>query len=429
MVKKIIICAFSVHPDQKSSEAIVNGNWLNILSRNGLNIEVLSAFNNYFDLGGNNEVISKLNLSLFLFNSSKQEKSVSRIFYSISNKIFMKLFTSQLTLQNYLWVNYQGRILESRVKDKNVVWARILPVLSLMPVLKAYSNKKFPFIVNVNDPIALGKFDNHNMTYDQEIFILTRDKAQAWTFPSSKLADQFADDYNLDRSRCFVIPHSMKKVSALYKRDIKKKQLNFLYAGTFYKSAFTNEFKESLSKFAGLEISKLVQFTFVLSQYDNDSLAWLKSTIPNVEIKLKLERPVVLDLIKTSDCMFVIDSLLHANLLKGKLIEAISFGIPVFAATYENSVMDKVVKEYGGLSAYQDSEGDILYKMKSLIISIQSDKWLQNFYSQRNIVLDKISESTIVKSTEAVNEFAYCRFNKVKDYSNSFSVLRELNWP
>lgn len=429
MVKKIIICAFSVYPDQKSSEAIVNRNWLNILSRNGLSIEVLSAFNNYFSLEDKNVVIRKLNLSLFLFNSSKQVKTISRMFYSITNKIFIKLFNSKLTLQNYLWVNYQSRILKSRVNNKNVVWARVLPVLSLMPILKAYGNKTFPFVVNINDPIALGNFDKHNLTYDEEIFLLTREKAQAWTFPSSKLADKFADDYNLDRSRCFVIPHAMKKVSSLYKRDIEKKQLNFLYAGTFYKSAFTNEFKEALSIFAGLEISKLVQFTFVLSQYDDDSIAWLKSTIPNVEIKLKLERPAVLELIKTSDCMFVVDSLLHKDLLKGKLIEAISFGIPVFAATYRNSVMEKVVKEYGGLSAYQDSEGDILYKMKSLVASFQSDRWLQTFYSQRSIVLDKISENAIVKSTEAVNDFAYCRFNKIKNEKNSLSVLQELNWP
>jgi glycosyltransferase involved in cell wall biosynthesis len=221
----------------------------------------------------------------------------------------------------------------------------------------------------------------------------------------------------------------MKKVNVLYVRDNTLKQINFLYAGTFYKSAFTNEFKEALSIFAGLEISQHVKFTFVLSQYDDDSVAWLKSTMPNVEIKLKLERPIVLELIKTSDCMFVVDSLLHKNLLKGKLIEAISYGIPVFAATYKNSVMDKVVKEYGGLSAYQDLEGDLLHKMKSLIFSIQSDKWLQTFYSQRSIVLDKISENAIVKSTKAVNDFAYCRFNKIKKEKNSLSVLQELKWP
>lgn len=429
MIKKIIICAFSVYPDQKSSEAIVNGNWLNILSRNGLNIVVLSAFNNYFSFEGKNEVRSKLNLSLFLFNSSKQAKTISRMLYSITNKIFMKLFNSQLTLQNYLWVNYQSRVLKSRVNNKNVVWARVLPVLSLMPILNAYRNKSFPFVVNINDPIAFGNFDIHNLTYDEEILILTREKAQAWTFPSSKLADKFADHYNLDRLRCFVIPHAMKKVTALYKRDVEKKQLNFLYAGTFYKSAFTNEFKEALSIFAGLEISKHVQFTFVLSQYDDDSVAWLKSTMPNVEIKLKLERPIVLELIKTSDCMFVVDSLLHEDLLKGKLIEAISFGIPVFAATYKNSIMDKVVKEYGGISAYQDLEGDPLHKMKFLISSIQSDEWLQTFYSQRSIVLDKISENAIVKATKAVNDFAYCRFNKIKNEKNSLSVLQELNWP
>lgn len=429
MIKRSVICAFSVYPDQKSSEAIVNDNWLDILSRNGQELVVLSAFSNYFLLPGTNKVLKKLKLNLFLFKCAKQDIFLGWLFYSILNKIFINIFDSKMTLQNYLWINYQSSVLTRRIEEDDVVWARILPVLSIVPVLNAYDMRKFPFIVNVNDPIAFGEFDIHNLTHDQEIFLMTKDTAQAWTFPSSKLAGKFSKEYNLDRSRCFVIPHAMKKVETLYKRDIKKTQLNILYAGTFYKSAFTEEFKKSLLVFSGLEISKTVNFIFVLSQYDNDSVAWLKSTIPNVEIKLKLERSAVLDLIKTSDCMLVVDSVLHMDLLKGKLIEAISYGIPVFAVTYENSIMDKVVKEYGGLSAYQDSKGDIIQKLTLLITSIQSDKWLQNFYLQRNLVLDKISENTILKSTKAVNDFAYRRFKKLESNSTDLCLLRELNWP
>ncbi|AUC82073.1 hypothetical protein [Lacinutrix sp. Bg11-31] len=427
MVNRIIVSAYSVHPDQKSSEAIVNKNWLDILYKKGSVLYVISAFNNYSFKGGVIKLIKKHKTNALLYKTSKQNKGLGGLVYKVLNTLNKTVFNSNNTLLETIWVKKQSKILHNTITQEDVVWSRILPTLSIVPILNVYRKKPFPFIVNVNDPINAGVFKQDNLDSHQAVFLKTKDIAQAWTFPSSKLADRMANNYNLDRQRCFVIPHAMQKVEKLYKRNIEKQEVNFLYAGTFYKSAFTEEFKTSLITFNKLEVSQKVSFTFVLSQFDEESITWLKASIPNVILKFKLERTQVLELIKKSDCMFVVDSILHGELLKGKLIEALSFGVPVFGVTYPNSIMDKVVSSYGSVSAYQNKENDILNKMNFFVNNINNLEVLNAFYKQRTTVLDKISEDYIAEATQLVTTFAYNRFNNKKEVS--IKAPDQLNWP
>ena len=426
MINRIVVSAYAVHPDQKSSEAIVNKNWLDVSASKGSILTVLSAFNNYRFEGEDIQLIKRLKTSASLYKISKRKNGLYKLSYSLVNKFLRIVFGYKDTLQNVLWIKKQSRILNKVITNKDVVWSRILPAMSLAPVLNVYAKKAFPFIVNVNDLINVDTFKKNNLTSDQKLFFETKSIAQAWTFPSSKLADRMANNYNLDRARCFVIPHAMHEVVELYKRDAKKREINILYTGTFYKSAFTEEFKNSLIAFNKLDQTKTVHFTFVLSQFSDESITWLKESIPSVTLKFKLEREEVLDLIKKSDCMFVVDSILHSELLKGKLIEALSFGVPVFAVTYQNSIMDKVVKAYGSISAYQDLEDDILSKMKLFITNINNQKWLNTFYNQRPIALEKISENYIAEATNLVTKFAFQRFYKKQE---TIKAPKYLNWP
>ncbi|QCE40111.1 hypothetical protein [Psychroserpens sp. NJDZ02] len=427
MTNPIIVVAYAVHPDQKSSEAIVNKNWLDISTTKGNTLLVLSAFHNYRFKGEEIQLVKKLNTSAVFYKISKKKKGIDKLLYSIVNKIFKIVFGSNQTLQNTVWINKQSRILEKIITTDDVVWSRVLPTLSLAPVLNVYDKNPFPFVVNVNDPINVNTFNKNNLNSEQKLFLETKNKAQAWTFPSSKLADRMANNYNLDRARCFVIPHAMREVVKLYTRDIIKQRINILYAGTFYKSAFTDELKNSLIAFNKLDCAKGVNFTFVLSQFDDESVTWLKESIPNCTLKFKLEREEVLELLKKADCMFVVDSILHSELLKGKLIEALSFGVPVFAVTYQDSIMDKVVKTYGSISAYQDIEDDILNKMKLFVSNINNKEWLSTFYNQRTNALGKISENYIADATNLVTTFAYQRF--YKEQQETIQAPKQLNWP
>jgi glycosyltransferase involved in cell wall biosynthesis len=411
-MKKMIVSAFSIYPDHKSSEGIVNKNWIDILSKNNDLLTVLSP-NKMF---------------LNLYTKAKQKKLTSgNLPYKVFNKFYILFFN--ISFHNNYWIEHQKKELIKNLKNNEIVWVRILPITSLIPITRAYQKTKFPYIININDPLIIGKDNIVTTSFDEKELIRSKNTAQAWTFPSLSLANYMANLYGLDKTRCFVIPHAMMENKILYNRNDTSKKVRILYTGTFYKSAFTNKLKLAIKEFCTSKEYNSVEFTFVLSQFDNDSIKWLKDTIPNVNLKFKLDRSEVIELIKNHDCMFVVDSKNHTHLLKGKLIEAISFGIPIFAATYKNSVMDLIVLEYGGVSAYQDITSDVQKKMINLTQTILSQEFFKKFYDSRMLVLEKISEEKIYRATSDITNFAYNRFHNLKQEVSQAYLKEKYSWP
>lgn len=432
---KLVVCAFCVYPDFPSSEGIVNRNWIEILKKEKVELNVLSLKQAEVinETGAN--VISRNTFSYFIYKILKSSKNNGlHLLYRITNKILIRLLSSKrpLTIFQHIWIGQQtSRIKRFANKEPDYVfWSRILPIESLVPFFKAYKKVKFPLVVNINDPILL---DDNEKNYQMEESFLRRTAqvAQCWTFPSSKLADYIAEKYNLDRKRCFVIPHATKTQKKLYPYNShESRKLKFLYSGTFYKGAFTDEFKTALKRFRDLEISKNVEFTFILSQFDESSIEWLKEAIPNVKILMKLTSEKVLEITSNMDCVFVVDAHSHSMLLKGKLVEAISFGVPVFAITYKHSIMDKVVQEYGGVSGYQDVENDIFMKLLLVCENLNNERWIANFCKKREKVMFQISEDVIFEKTSAVTKFAqerHLRENNKEVAKPSYPI--NCNWP
>lgn len=420
--RKIIHIAFSLYPDHKSSEGIVNFNWSNILKKKSKNIVEISQ----------KRIVDHLMVQESVFNfentcyaAVKKESYIGYFLYKIATVVFCRI-TRHRSLYEYLWIKKAASLLEKKYDRGTVVWSRILPTNSLASILSLYKKRQFPFVVNVNDPIiATTKRGDihHQLTDEENLFLKTKDITQAWTFPSSKLADNIAEKYKLDRDRCFVIPHAFTPFENRYYR--KNEKVKVLYTGTFYKSAFTDEFKNTLEKIQNHEISKKLEFTFVLSQYNKESIDWLKSTLPDVRLLFKLDRGEVLELLKESDLMLVIDAETHTDLLKGKLVEAISFGVPIYTPTYKGSVMDKVTKAYGCNSSYQDIEGDSFTQLMDILEKLEDREWLNNFYLKREKVIDKFSEEPILNMTYDITEFAYQRFSGNMDYTTK----EHYNWP
>jgi hypothetical protein len=432
---KLVVCAFSVYPDYPSSEGIVNRNWIEILKKEKVELNIISLKQTEIINKTSSGISIKNTVSNYLYKTLKSSKSsVPKIIYTVANKILVKFLSSQnpLSLFQRFWITQQSyRIKKFALKEPDVVfWSRILPIESLVPFFKAYKKVKFPLIVNINDPILL---QNNKKMYQLEDSLLksTEKLVQCWTFPSSKLADYVSDKYKLDRKRCFVIPHATKTQKVLYPANSgKTKKLKFLYTGTFYKSAFTEEFRIALKRFCELDMACDIDFIFILSQFDKASILWLKEAIPQVQIYTKLASEKVIEITSSVDCVFVVDALSHSILLKGKLVEAISLGVPVFAVTYQESVMDNVVQEYGGVCGYQDIDNDIFNKLSLVYKNLQDENWVNNFCKKRENVMYRMSEGVIFEKTRMVSEFARERFlceNNKKDIKPVFP--KNCNWP
>ena len=422
MYRKIILIAYSIYPDYKSSEGIVNYNWLNILLKHSNNIVQVSQ-KRTVDFVNNKMRFFKV--ENYFYSGIKKENISCYIIYKLFNFLFCT-FSKHKSLYDYLWIQKSSISLNKYYTKDAVVWVRILPTNTLSSILKFYSNKKFPFIVNINDPIFnsnLKQKSNFTFSKEENRLLETKDIAQAWTFPSSKLADYVAIKYKLDRSRCFVIPHAITPFSDKYYR--KNKKVKILYTGTFYKSAFTKEFKNTLEKIKQHKVANKIEFTFVLSQYNENSITWLKETLPDVKLLFNLDRSEVLKLLKDSDLMLVIDAASHTNLLKGKLVEAISYGIPIYTPTYKGSIMDKVTSSYGCCASYLETEGDSFIKLIEAINNLDNIDWLTNFYKEREKVIEHFSEERILKITYDISEFAHNRFFD----NDNFKLKENYNWP
>lgn len=405
---KIIISAFSIYPYVKSSEGIVNKNWIDILIKKKSDLKIFTLYYSIFF--SSNKVIKKLDRNLEkLYNASKNKKNILGFVYGFFNKLTIKLLRKNYSFLVLNWIKKTSKKLLKNIDKDTVVWSRILEVASLKTVLEAYKKNKFPYVVNINDPVL----SKNKITFEEKVILQTKDTAQAWTFPSLELAKYFYNKYNLDKLRCFVIPHAMKKQDVLYKRNFKDKKIKVLYTGTFYKSAFTHQLKEALEDFNRSPISNNFEFTVILSQFNTESIQWLKETIKNVTILTKLNREEVLIHVKNSDCMLVVDAESHVKLLKGKLCEAISFGVPIFSASYKNSVMDKIVLSYGGFSAYQDVDNHIYKNLMKIEEKLNDKNWLEEFYIKRENVIEEMSEEEVYKKTIEVTRFAHNRFYNI----------------
>jgi glycosyltransferase involved in cell wall biosynthesis len=431
---RLIVCAHAVYPDTPSSEGIVNKNWLAILQDHELNCTLISAATTIAVVKDSMPKTYQSRYLAFLWQLFLAPKtSVHGLLYKVMNKIAIKLgwLPKRVSLYFYLWskANKKRLLLALMHRTDLVVWARVISTFSLLPVLAAWKKKPFPLIINVNDPIE--NYFHEVLSLEEKLFLKTRNKAQCWTFPSKDLAIEVAKKFDLDTNRCFVIPHAMRKQEQLYlgPKD-KDKKLNFIYTGTFYKTAFSDAFKKDLKKFSKSALSEQVTFTFILSQFDDYALQWIKNTLPSASIKTKLAREAVLQITAKADCMIVTDAQHHKALLKGKLIEAIAQGTPIFAVTYQNSVMDRVVTEYGCTPAYQDINHDVYEKLVALTQNLKKQEWCDSFFEKRKNIMQKISEENIAKTSLTIMEYAQNRFSWQQGQTNSEPIPpSDYNWP
>lgn len=403
---RIIVVAYAVYPNIKSSEGIVNRNWIDIVSNNNDVVIFDSESIQYLD--HNNFNLKEDFFLKSLKEIVKNKKSRFHFLYRLLNKIFRLIIRNKkgANLYHYLWVIRQKKYIErEQFNDSNTVfWARLLPTFSLLPLLQIYQKKKIPIIVNVNDPLE-------NDLFSEAIILKSKSIVKFWTFPSYVLAKEFSDKYLIDINKCLVIPHAMREQKYLYQNSFEKDKLTFLYTGTFYKGAFTESFLKQLNNFSRTEFYNQVQFTFILSQYDIESIELLNIALPNLTVLTNLSREEVLKKVAEADCMLVVDAKEHVNLLKGKLAEAISFGIPIFSVSYKGSVMDEIVTKYGGFSSYQDEQNQILTDLKIAVSCLRNNNWNSNFLEKRVGVMDFFSEKNILELSNKIVEISKNNIN------------------
>ena len=424
----LLIDAFAVYPETKSSEGIVNSNWIAILNKSEKKVSVISAFKG---LGQDGQAEELALIKTVFTLSKKSAKTFGGFTFRLLQK--MVLFgTGESNLFIRMWRKQHAQSLSTYL-DKNpfsLVWVRALPCHSLENILSIWQKKPFAFIVNINDPIDVETLEDITKsvpdTGDHRLLKRTHNCAQCWTFPSAKLATKISTLYGLDPKRCFVLPHASKDIDSKYSFPSEVRNIRFIYSGTFYRSAFSKNVQEELRAFAQSSIGRKCDFLFLLSQYDNQSIEGLKSTFDKCTIKVGVTHEESLIHLQQSDCSIVIDGQMHSDLLKGKLTEAISFGIPILSITTANSAMDKLVVEYGGVSASPEHPGNIKEKLFAVCEQFQQPAQQKLFYDKRSEVISQLSEHLIQTKTNQLIEYAYKRFEWTINHQSPEPSIPEL---
>jgi len=412
----ITVVAYAVYPEIKSSEGIVNANWIAILEQRGVTVQLFSVFSGYDGAQNNrNELLVKQ------YNAAKKKKTLNGLLYKVKNKLHANEYDVPLHIAE--WKNTQLPFFKKIARSNpSVVWARVLPLEGLSLPLEASKDIDFPLVININDPVV--------ETNSYPFFSTLISKTQCWTFPSNAMAQEASELYHLPIERCFVLPHAMQSQKKKYEGPTASTSfLNILYTGTFYKSAFTKELQHGLVDFCASETAQKVSFTFILGQYDAESIRWLEETIPNVKILKNLDRSEVLEITKTADLVLVVDAATHTTLLKGKLAEAISFGVPILGISYKNAVMDKVLQRYGTACAYQDQKGDVFDKLTAQVNNLSQETWLNTFKENREEVIARFSEERLFQDTLLINKYASA-LHLAKQNNTALPEAPEvLQWP
>ncbi|WGK63803.1 hypothetical protein [Croceiramulus getboli] len=413
----LIVLAYSIYPEISSSEGIVNRNWLEALDNTEISSLIFSKLTTNCvtrDPLGMIVISSREDKKLkVLAQLSKNKKSVlANKIYKAANKIIQAFSRHNLSLNEYAWGRFQSSRLKKIASATNgnyPIWMRVLPGMSMLPIYMAIKHIDTPLLINFNDPFSLEDL-NHSKAYKKydSIVIQMRDRIQCYTFPSWPLALRIASRYNLDLEQCFVIPHAtdFNDYGNLTKPLESDRNIILSYAGTLYQSAFSEELSSAIAEHNGKIGTRFFELQFIISQYTSENLNWLKKNFSGLSIYKRLDRPDVLNKLKDSDIILIVESKDHKDLLKGKLVEAIALGKPIFCITSKASVTEKIALEYGGFVAYADEPETILEQLNLISKCLSDPKWVNEFNLKKERVREKLSNRNIAKKSLQILKFA-----------------------
>lgn len=443
----LVISAFAVHPLPRSPEAIVNGALLDALSLK-LQVAVITSSYGYEPLDLNDKRDERLSPTIF---ADDRNAHPNRILDRLADWLGLPkshplgaasraadralvLASGAPSLQIQQWAaRGASQILtwlDGSFKDA-VVWARGTPPHSFQAAIRAYRSRPFPLVVNYNDPmphcLLFGKSRGNQgrlleqLQHRQNEFFAAH--AQAYTFPSRRLADLMANAAGFDRRRCFVLPHIVPQVRNPADLSVTSAPQTpwVLYAGSAYRNVFSQTLRDGLSRYA--RSGGRLRFLLVLKQAPTEFLAWIREELPAARIELDAPPERVAQLSAIASGSLVADSRNHAPLLLTKLVESVISGKPFIVLSPPGTTAADVATRCGGLTAdpecaaeveeglrrFERAVGKKVTSRVSLDGEDSGDRQGQTLDQTKGA--GRFSTERIVDDALAVLEYARARFN------------------
>jgi hypothetical protein len=230
--------------------------------------------------------------------------------------------------------------------------------------------------------------------------------AQAWTFPSRRLADLVAKGAGLDPDRCFVIPHMVSVIDSATNRSSQEGGW-IIYAGTFYQSVFSEAVKAGIARYAR---SGRKQLMFVLKQPPAEVRGWISENVPGACVYCDLSPGEVANLTRKAQGVLIVDNAKHSALLFTKVVEAVHSNKPILAFAAPGSTTADVVSAAGGIVVNPVTANEVEQGFHKLERLIEDEEAQRAFASGRQRVVSRFSAERIAADSMAVLEYARKRF-------------------
>jgi hypothetical protein len=310
--------------------------------------------------------------------------------------------------------------LDAEFRDA-VVWARANPPYSFEAVISAFKTKPFPLVANYNDPIpycllrgvlvdrltpVYNRFQHRQNRYIAK-------NAQAWTFPSRRLAETMCSVAGFDAERCFVIPHvapeaaeppafgapdSMTGVSEPW----------LLYAGTYYPTAFSDITKAGIAKYT--ESGGRLKLMFALKRPPSEAVTWIGKDVRGSRVIQDLSPLEVAGLTRRARAVLICDAPEHSALLLTKVTHALHSNKPILALTSAQSTTGEVVRAAGGVVADSSSVEKITEGFRRLDQLLDDKAQLCESIKKQQQVRARFSAERVSSDSIAVLAYTASRY-------------------
>jgi len=421
-----VVSAHAVYPAPNNAEGVVNAAWLDAL-REQWAVELLTSPHGYQSLAppaangcpvrvytGTEEPRKAVDVIAAWTRFPKWHPlgMLARLADRGSRAL------SQMPVGMSMWVRRASRhILALQAGNAHTlpVWARGTPPESFQAAILAYWRRPFPLIINYNDPMPhcllwgekIGKLTPtlDRLQHRQNAFFSRH--AQAFTFPSRRLAELMTQNAGFDSRRCFVLPHLTPTP-----RPTGKLQLGpgpwMLYAGSFYPTVFTAAVRNGLAHF--VQQQRSLRIVMALKKPSLETRDWISKQLPGTVVFENISPCEMAQLKEQVQAIWVTDAPAHAPLLLTKVAEAVRAGLPIFAISSANSTTTNIVRQAGGTVVTATDTETIANALSGFEDYILDHARLNADAPARRQVAARFSESRVITDSTAIIDYACRRF-------------------
>lgn len=423
MAFEIIVSAYAVHPSPNSAEGVVNAALLDAL-REQWDIDLVTSSSGYTPLTPpkpcwravrvHTGQAERRRLPDVLAGWLQQAKwhpcgMAARALDRGCRALNM------IPIPMRAWANNAGRQLlavQARQPSPIPVWARGLPPDSFQAAITASQQNPFPLVVNYNDPmphcLLRGEHTGSltpaldRLQHRQNAFL--REHAQAFTFPSRRLAELMAGAAGFDRRRCFVIPHANVTPECSCAPTLSR----LVYAGSFYASVFSQELLAGLAAYAAS--GGRLRLDFVLKKPSASASDWLQKHLPQAQVHVNLSPVEAATLCGEAGACLVADAPRHRPLLLTKVAQAVATGCLTIAFTKPDSTTAEVVKAAGGMVIEPTSADAVCAGLRQFEELLASTPAREAARRDLQKVQSRFSPQRIIEDSGLVLDYAQRRF-------------------